>query len=117
MKNTLTLKRSSEFMRVFKRGRFFAGKYLVLYVVKNNLNLNRLGISVGKKVGKSVRRNRVRRLIRENYRLYEGLIKKGIDLVFVARVSPEMPDFYDLKKEMGFLLDKLNVFEGEKKEG
>jgi len=56
-----------------------------LYVMKNDLGINRLGITVGKKFGKSVKRNRMKRLIRENYRLYEEFVKKGYDLVFVAR--------------------------------
>jgi len=57
MKNTVPLKKNSEFLRLYKKGKFFAGKNIVLYVMKNDLGINRLGITVGKKFGKSVKRN------------------------------------------------------------
>ncbi|MCX8029934.1 MAG: ribonuclease P protein component, partial [Brevinematales bacterium] len=60
------------------------------------------------------RRNRIRRLIRENYRLYEDFIKQGYDCVFVARVSDDVPGFIEIKKEMKFLFKKLNIFDREK---
>ena len=114
MKKTIPVKKNYEFHRVFRKGAFFAGKYIILYVLKNYRGDSRLGITTSKKVGNSVRRNRLRRLIKENYRLYEDVIKEGYDLVFVARNSPTMPDFYDIKKEMKFLLKKLKVFDEEK---
>ena len=65
MKHTVSLKKNYEFGRVYKRGKFYAGKFLVLYVLKNKLNYNRLGITASKKFGKSTKRNRVRRLIKK----------------------------------------------------
>jgi len=114
MKNTVPLKKNSEFLRLYKKGKFYAGKNIVLYVMKNGLDIKRLGITVGKKFGKSVKRNRMKRLIRENYKYYEEFIKNGYDLVFVARTREQMPDFADIKREMNFLLKKLDVFEQEK---
>lgn len=114
MIKTDPIKKNSEFLRIYKRGKFYVGKYLILYILKNNLGLNRIGITVSKKVGKSVHRNRIRRLVRENYRLFEGFIKDGIDCVFVARSSDLMPGFLEIKKEMKFLLKKMDVFNQEK---
>lgn len=114
MLNTKTLKRNNDFLRTYKKGRFFVGKYIILYVLKNNTGNNRLGITASKKFGKSVQRNRIKRLIRENYRFYEEYIKQGFDIVFVARNKAEMPEFTDVKKEMKFLLKKLDIFDREK---
>ena len=114
MIETIPLKKNHEFMRVYKKGRFYVGKYITLYTLNNNINKNRLGITVSKKVGKSVKRNRIRRLIKENYRLVEDKIKHGFDIVFVVRSSEDMPGFFEIKKEMKYLLKKLNIFEQEK---
>ncbi len=114
MIKTVSLKKNSDFVRLYKKGRFYVGKYIVLYVLPNSHQTNRIGITVGKKFGKSVKRNRVRRLIRENYRLFEEFVKDGMDLLFVARPADTMPSFYDIRNEMKFLLKKLEVFDQEK---
>ena len=114
MVNTVPICKNFEFLRIYKKGQFFVGKYIILYVLKNNLHGNRLGITVSKKIGKSVKRNRIRRLIRENYRHYENFVKNGFDLVFVARSYEVQPGFTEIRKEMKFLLRKLNVFDQEK---
>lgn len=114
MVKTVPIKKNNEFLRAYKKGKFFVGKYLILYAIKNRLEINRIGITTSKKVGKSVKRNRIRRLVRENYRFYEDFIKKGYDLVFVARSTEKLPEFADIKKEMKFLLKRLSVFEQEK---
>ncbi|KNY29738.1 ribonuclease P protein component [Pseudobacteroides cellulosolvens] len=114
MIETIPLKKNHEFMRVYKKGRFYVGKYITLYTLSNYIDKNRLGITVSKKVGKSVKRNRIRRLVKENYRLVEEHIKHGFDIVFVVRSSEDMPGFFEIKKEMKYLLKKLNIFEQEK---
>ena len=113
MQKTVTIKRNNEFLRAYKRGKFFVGKFIILYVLKNNVGMNRLGVSVSKKVGKSVKRNRLKRLVKESYRFYESFIKDGIDMVFVLRNNEIMAEYTDIKKEMKFLLKKLNVFNQE----
>lgn len=114
MKNTVPIKRNTEFLRLYKKGSFYVGKNIVLYVMKNRFGINRLGITVSKKFGKSVKRNRMKRLIKENYRFYEEFVKNGYDLVFVARSREQTPTYLDIKKETKFLLKKLDVFEQEK---
>ncbi len=114
MKNTLSLRKNYEFQRVYSKGNFCTGKYLVLYYIKNTYNLNRLGISAGKKTGISVVRNRLKRIVKENYRLLENRIFIGYDLVFMVRKSDILPGFWDIKREMKYLLKKGNLFDTEK---
>ncbi|HHY23326.1 MAG TPA: ribonuclease P protein component [Clostridiaceae bacterium] len=111
MKKTIPIKCNREFAEVYKKGKFFAGKYIVLYVLPNRLDINRLGITASKKAGKSIRRNRIKRLIKENYRMNEELVRCGYDLVFVVRNNEILPSYYDIKREMGFLFRKLNLID------
>ncbi|NLH96594.1 MAG: ribonuclease P protein component [Clostridiaceae bacterium] len=114
MKNTERLKKNSDFARMYRKGRFFPGKYLVVYLMKNNAGFNRLGVSVSKKIGKSVKRNRVKRLIRESYRLLEPFIPVGLDIVITARKVDTTYSFADIMKEMKFLFKKAGAFDREK---
>lgn len=107
MKQFISLKNSLEFGNVYKRGKSYANKYLVMYIVDNNLESNRLGISVSKKVGNSVVRHRITRLIREVYRLQQHNLIKGKDIVVVARVNSKGRNYWDM--ESAFLhLAKLH---------
>jgi ribonuclease P protein component len=115
MVKTISLKKNYEFARTYRKGRFYVGKYIILYVSPNSMPMNRLGITVSKKVGKSVVRNREKRLIKECYRFYEEYTADGFDFVFVARAfEVYQPTFVEIKKEMKFLLKKLEVFDAEK---
>lgn len=87
MKRSESLKKTYEFQNVYRNGKSYANRYLVMYVLENNLEKNRLGISVSKKVGNSVVRHRVTRLIRESYRLHENIFNSSLDIVVVARNS------------------------------
>lgn len=85
MKQTVALNQNRDFRRLYGRGRSVAGPLLVMYVMPNRLGYNRLGITASKKLGGAVGRNRVRRLIKEAYRLNETRLLRGFDLVLVAR--------------------------------
>ena len=85
MKFSESLKRSADFKRVYEEGRSCANRYLVLYVLKNHTDRNYLGISVSKKVGNSVVRHRITRLIRESYRLNEDVFNSGLNMIVIAR--------------------------------
>jgi ribonuclease P protein component len=87
MNFTESLKRNSDFQFVYKKGKSYANKYLIMYVIENNQETNRVGISVSKKVGNSVIRHRVKRLIKESYRLQEKIFNSGLDIVVIARNS------------------------------
>lgn len=107
MKHYISLKNSLEFGNVYKQGISYANKYLVMYIVDNDLGINRLGISVSKKVGNSVVRHRITRLIREAYRLNNNKLVKGKDIVVVARVNSKGHNYWDI--ESAFLhLTKLH---------
>ena len=97
MEYSESLKKNRDFQLVYKKGTSYANKYLVMYVRENQLEKNRIGISVSKKVGNSVVRNRLCRLVRESYRLHEDLFRRGLDIVVVARVNAKERTFREIE--------------------
>ncbi|MEK6691783.1 MAG: ribonuclease P protein component [Nitrospirota bacterium] len=91
------IRKGYEFKDIYKIGNSFSSDCLVLFVKKNNLNYPRFGLSVGKKIGGAVKRNRVKRRLREIMRELLRSIQGGFDLVFVARKGTEDMNFNDLK--------------------
>lgn len=111
MKYAESLKKNYEFRIVYKKGKSFANKYLVLYKYKNSQTNNRLGISVSKKVGNSVVRSRVTRLIRESYRLNEEYIdKEGWDFVVIARSAANGASYEDISSALVHLVKQQKVY-------
>lgn len=108
---TQSLKRNNQFGFVYNKGKSIANKYLVVYVIKNRKyhDSNRLGITVSKKVGKSVVRSRVTRLIKESYRLSEKDFKLGYDIVVLARVNSDTASYSEINKSMLSLFKKHNL--------
>ena len=82
-----SLKKTKDFQKVYHQGLSYANKYLVMYVLPNGTQKNRVGISVSKKVGNSVIRHHITRLVRESYRLHEDMFDSGLDIVVIARVA------------------------------
>ena len=106
------LKRRNDFKRVFRRGQSFANRQFVLYSCKRNTKGPfRIGISVSKKIGNAVVRNRLKRMIKEITRHWAGCIKKQIDLVVIVRKPAANMDYHQLKKSLRHLFNKSNVFE------
>lgn len=85
MSDVITLKENREFRRAYSRGRSYVSPDLVTYIVKNNTNNLRIGITTGKKIGKAVERNRSRRIIRAAFAQVKDSLRSGYDIVFVAR--------------------------------
>ena len=95
-----SLKKNQDFQNVYKKGKLNANKYLVMFIVENNLDRNRIGISVSKKVGNSVIRHRLKRLIKESYRLNEAVFKSGFDIVVVARTTAKDRTYRDIESAL-----------------
>ena len=96
MKHSQSLKKNADFQNVYKCGKSFANKYLVMYVKENDLSTNRIGISVSKKVGNSVVRHRVKRLILESYRLHEDMFNSSLDMVIIARSTAKDKSYKEI---------------------
>ena len=108
---TQGLKKDSDFRKVYKHGKSFANKYLVLYILNNKSENSRIGISVSKKVGKAIIRNKVRRRIKEAYRVnIDENVKCGYDIVFIARVAIKDADYKDIEKSIKHLVKKSGLF-------
>ncbi|SHK04135.1 ribonuclease P protein component [Tepidibacter formicigenes] len=109
--NAQGIKKDSEFRHVYKQGKSFANRLLVMYILKNDLDINRVGFSVSKKVGISVVRNHVKRLIKESFRLIskDDKVKTGYDIVFISRVAAKDSDFNSIQKSMINLFKKANI--------
>ncbi len=103
MEFTESLKKNREFQFVYRNGKSYANKYLVMYILDNHWEKNRLGISVSKKVGNSVIRHRMKRLIKESYRALEKDFIKGLDIVVIARVSAKNADYKEIKSALAHL--------------
>ena len=103
MKFSESLKRNADFQNVYKNGKSYANRYLVMYVLENQTGRNRLGISVSKKVGNSIVRHRVTRLIRESYRLQEDMFNSGLDIVVIARGTARDASFHQISSALKHL--------------
>ncbi|MCL2336867.1 MAG: ribonuclease P protein component, partial [Firmicutes bacterium] len=113
MKFTESLKKNYQFRFVYNRGKSIANRQLVMYIYPNGTMCNRLGISVSKKVGKSVVRSRVTRLIRESYRLVEDKVSKGYDIIVIARTGVNGLPFCDVQKSVVYLLKKQGLYDSQ----
>ena len=92
--------KNKDFQIVYKKGKSNANKYLVMYVLENNEKENRLGISVSKKVGNSVVRHRITRLIRESYRLNSSKFEYGYDIVIIARATAKDKSYKEIESAL-----------------
>lgn len=100
MKFSESLKSNRDFKNVYSNGKSYANRYLVMYVLENNLEKNRLGISVSKKVGNSVVRHHITRLVRESYRLQEEMFNSGLDIVVVVRTNASAAKYSEIESAL-----------------
>ena len=108
--NTDGIKKDSDFRRIYQKGKSFADRNLVIYTKQNGQKKSRIGISVSKKVGKANVRNKVRRYIKEAYRLnVDPEIKNGIDIVFIARINSSNCSYWDIEKSMKYVAKKTGI--------
>ena len=113
-----SLKKNQDLQKVYRKGRKLAKILLVMYILKNDLEKNRFGISVSKKVGNSVVRHRVTRLLRESYRLHEDVFNSGLDIVVIARAGAKEAKYSEIEKallHLGNLHHIVDFTKNEKK--
>lgn len=104
-----SLKKNRDFQKVYRKGISYGNKYLVMYLLKNELGRNRIGISVSRKVGNSIIRHRITRLIRESYRLQEDNFQCGYDIVIIARVTAKDKSYREIESALIHLGKLHNV--------
>ena len=112
MKKTEMLKKNYEFRAVLNRGQYYSGKYIAVFIKKNNKSKNFLGIAISSKLGKAVRRNYVKRIIRENYRHIENNIKTGYDIVFLWKKKQDIKEacYSYVEKDIKYIFKKAEIF-------
>lgn len=114
MRFSQSLKKNQDFQVVYRKGKSFANRYLIMYLLENHLEENRIGISVSKKVGNSIVRHRLTRLIRESYRLQEDRFQCGFDIVIIARPNAKGRTYSEIESallhlgNLHHLIDKVN---------
>ena len=103
------LKKNYEFKKVLNCGKYYSGKQIEVFVIRNNMQFNMLGIAVSKKIGKSVTRNRIKRLIRESYRLLENNLKTGNSIVILwkKRENPKKANIKIISQDLISIFEKL----------
>lgn len=114
-KTVYRLKKNKDFRRVYNHGRSYADRRLILYLSKNNYGGTRIGFSVSKKVGKAVIRNKVRRKLKEISRLNREKIKKGFDVIIIARPVVADCTYREMEKSFIWLLKKSGLLEEEER--
>ena len=111
MNRTETLNRNGDFQRLYHRGKSYANPALVVYVQKNRVGICRAGITVSKKIGNAVTRNRCKRIIRAAYRAVLPRIEGNYDFVFVARARTKYKKSTELESTMLSLLQKAGAIQ------
>ena len=114
MKVRYTLKKNSDFRRLYAKGKSAVNPYLVVYCRRNREGVNRLGYTVSTKLGHAVVRNRVRRRLREIYRLNREHMVPGYDVIVVARTRAAAAPYRRLEREYLSLLNKLELSREER---
>ncbi|MBR5317829.1 MAG: ribonuclease P protein component [Lachnospiraceae bacterium] len=103
--------KNKDFQIIYKKGKSYANKYLIMYVLNNKKEENRLGISVSKKVGNSVVRHRITRLVRESYRLQKDKFQTGYDIVVIARSNAKDKSYSEIESALLHLSKLHNILE------
>lgn len=106
-----SIKKNSDFQLVYKTGRSYANKLLVMYLRRTGSSDTRIGISVSKKVGNSVVRHTITRLLRECYRLNKDTVKTGLDIVVVARAAAKASNYKNMESAYLHLCGLHNILE------
>ena len=110
MKYTTALKKNYEFRRLYNKGKSAASQCAVVYCRRNGKGENRLGLTVSAKLGGAVQRNRIRRRLKEIYRLNEIYLAQGYDIVIVARARSRYAGYHEIESSVLSMFKTLNIF-------
>ena len=115
MKKTKIFKRNYEFKKILDKGKYYKGRQIEVFYLKEDIEINLLGIAVSKKAANSVYRNRIKRLIRESYRVLEDKISVGNEFVILwnKKINSKEADFNTIKEDMKNIFKSINIFEEE----
>ena len=108
------LKKKKDFQAVYSRGKSYANRFLVLYVFRSNGFQGKVGFAAGKKLGNAVKRNRIKRLLRESYRMHQSEIEEGVSLLLVGRKAALAVKCQELEKAFLALGRKAGIMAGRK---
>lgn len=113
MKKVYTLKKNYEFKNVLNKGKYFVKKYIIVYIDKNNLNRNVIGIAVNTKICNAVKRNKIKRVIREAYYKEQKTLKQGYNIVFLwnKKEPVENINFHKIHKEIKDIFKEAELIE------
>lgn len=111
MKKMKTLKKNYEFQNVLNKGKFYIGKQITIYITKNKEGANRIGIAISSKLCHAVKRNEIKRKIRESYRLLSNNLEVGHNIVFLwnKKVPVEQVDFHIISQDMQHIFSKAGM--------
>lgn len=109
MKRFHSIKKNRDFQFVYQEGKSYANRYLIMYVRKTEGEETRIGISASKKVGNSVVRHHMTRLVRESFRLNENILKAGLDIVVVVRPAAKEENFKTIESAFLHLCGLHNI--------
>lgn len=115
MKHFHSIKKNKDFQEVYRNGKSFANKLLVMYVIRVDRQETRIGISASKKVGNSVVRHRVTRLLRESFRLHKAVTEAGVDMVVVVRTAAGEKDYKSIESAYLHLMGLHRILKKESK--
>ena len=108
------MKKNYEFRNVLSKGSYYSGNYIEAFIKKSKRqDMNFLGIAISVKIAKAVKRNHIKRLIRENYQFYENFLKKGYIIVFLWKKKKDIKNanFHNIEKDMKKIFDKAKIIE------
>ena len=112
MKRTFKLKKNYEFRNTLKKGKYFGGELLEVFWMKNHKNVNYLGIAISAKLCNAVKRNKIKRIIREAYRKSENHLKTGNTFVFLWKKKADIKEcnYYNVLKDMIKIFKKMDLY-------
>ena len=115
MKKTVMLKKNYDFRNVLSKVKYYSGEFIEALILPNTKGINALGIAVNTKLGTAVERNRIKRLFRESYYLFEESLLNGQKIVFLWKKKQplEKATFNNIKIDMENIFDKAKILNKE----